>query len=144
MINGVVLQKLQTLEQTLLELRSLGTVSVAQLEKDWRTWRAIERNLQVLVEIVIDVCQRLLSLTGQSPATTGRDAVARCIQLGVLSDDASYGKMVQFRNFIAHRYERVDVTILVDMVNRRLPDFDRFRDEVLAYTREQSVDSAGI
>jgi len=140
MVNGVILQKLQALDQTLLELRSLGAVSVKQLETDWRTWRAIERNLQVSVEVVIDVCQRLLSLTGQSPATTGRDAVARCVQLGILSDDESYGKMVQFRNFIVHRYERVDVAILVDMVNRRLPDFDRFRDEVLAYSREQEAD----
>ena len=140
MINGIVLQKLQILDQVLVELRSLGQVSIDQLEDDWRTWRAVERDLQVLVEIVIDVCQRLLSLTGQSPATTGRDAVERCVQIGILSDYEAYGKMVQFRNFIVHRYERVDVAILVDMVNRRLPDFDRFRDEVLVYVQEQEAD----
>jgi len=31
-------------------------------------------------------------------------------------------------------------TILVDMVNHRLPDFERFRDELLAYVREQETD----
>jgi hypothetical protein len=43
MINGVILQKLQSLEQVLSELRSLGQVSVADLNTDWRTHRAVER-----------------------------------------------------------------------------------------------------
>ena len=138
MINGVVLHKLEALEQVLAELKSLGLVSVAQLEGEWRTRRAIERNLQVLVEIVIDVCQRLISLDGRTPATTGRKAVSICVQMGVLSNYEPYGKMVQFRNFIVHRYERVDIDILVNMVNRRMPDFEQFRNEVLAYVREQA------
>lgn len=134
--NGVILQKLQMLDQVLAELQSVGTVSVEQLEDEWRTRRAIERNLQVLVEIVIDVCQRLITLAGQSPATTGRDAVARSVQLGALTPYDAYQKMVQFRNFIVHRYEYVEVSFLVDMVNRRLPDFERFRNEVLTYVRQ--------
>ena len=140
MVNGVILQKLETLDKLLVELGSLGNVSVKQLKNEWRTRRAIERDLQVLVEIVIDVCQRLLSLTGRSPATTGREAVERCVQAGILSNYEAYGKMVQFRNFIVHRYEHVDEAVLVDMVNRRLPDFERFRDEVLTYVREQDIE----
>ncbi len=136
MISGVVLHKLEALEQVLAELKSLGLVSVAQLEGEWRTRRAIERNLQVLVEIVIDVCQRLISLDGRTPATTERKAVSICVQMGVLSNDEPYGKMVQFRNFIVHRYERVDIDILVNMVNRRMPDFEQFRNKVLAYVRD--------
>jgi hypothetical protein len=51
MINGVIFQKLQSLDEVLTELRSLGIVRIAELEGDWRTRRAIERDLQVLVEI---------------------------------------------------------------------------------------------
>ncbi len=136
MINGVIAQKLQTLDEVLTELRSLGQVEATQLQQDWRIWRAIERDLQVLVEIVIDVCQRLISLAGQTPATTGVDAVERCIQSGVLSDDEIYRKMVRFRNFIVHRYDRIDVNILVDMINHRLPDFEQFKTEILAYVEK--------
>ena len=133
MINGVVLRKLSTLDEILMELRSLGVVSVSQLESDWRTRRAIERDLQLAVEVVIDVCQRLISLEGQTPATTGADALDRCIKLGIITESEPYRKMVQFRNFVVHRYERVDVAYLVDIVNRRLGDFERFRDEVLSH-----------
>ncbi len=135
MLNGVILQKLQSLDQVLTELRSLGQVSIGQLQKDWRTSRAIERDLQVMVEIVIDICQRVISLAGQTPAATGREAVERCVQLGALSRPETYEKMIQFRNFIVHRYEQVDVEILVEIVNRRLSDFECFRNEVLAYVQ---------
>jgi uncharacterized protein YutE (UPF0331/DUF86 family) len=125
------------LEATLGELRSLGTVTVAGLDGDWRTRRAIERDLQIAVEAVIDVCQRMLALHGQPPAGTSAQAIERCVQLGVLSPQPAYEKMVQFRNFVVHRYERIDVAILVEIVNNRLGDFDRFRDEVLRFYRRE-------
>lgn len=140
MLNGVIVNKLQSMDQTLDELRSLGTVSVAQLENDWRIQRAIERNLQVLVEIVIDVCQRILVLENQTPASTSADAIERCVQLGALSGHDSYRKMEQFRNFIVHRYEKVDTGILVGMVNKRLADFERFRDEILDYGNQDRLE----
>ena len=135
MINGVVAQKLQMLDQILTELRSLGTVDAAELSSDWRTRRAVERDLQVLVEIVVDICQRLISVAGQAPAATSADAIERCIQLGILTDDAVYRQMVRFRNVLVHRYEQVDVNILVDIVNHRLTDFEQFTDDVLAYVK---------
>ena len=136
MVNGVIVRPLQSLDKILTELRSLGEVQTPQLEHDWRTQRAIERDLQVLVEIVIDVCQRLISLAGQTPAATGTDAIDRCIALGVLSNDEIYHKMIRFRNFTVHRYEDIAANVLVDMVNQHLPDFEQFRDEVLAYVHD--------
>jgi uncharacterized protein YutE (UPF0331/DUF86 family) len=135
MQNGVLVGKLAALEEALAELRSLGTVSVAQLGGDWRTRRAIERDLQVAVEVVIDVCQRIVALRGQAPAPTSSQAVGRCVQLGVLSARDAYAKMVQFRNLVVHRYEHIDVEILADIVNTRLADFDAFREDVMGYIR---------
>ncbi len=131
MINGVILQKLQALDETLNELGSLGIVTPERLNEDWRTRRAVERDLQILVEIVIDVCQRIISLAGQTPAASASEAVERCVQLAVLPNDKTYRKMVQFRNFVVHRYEAIDVDILADIVSNRLEDFRHFRDEVL-------------
>jgi uncharacterized protein YutE (UPF0331/DUF86 family) len=131
--NGVVLKKLEALDETLAELRSLGAVTAAQLDEDWLTRRAVERELQILVEIVIDVCQRIISLSGQTPASSGAEAVERCTKMGVLTENEAYENMVRFRNFVVHRYERIDVEILVDIVTNRLQDFELFRDEVLGY-----------
>ena len=133
MINGVGAQKLQALDLMLAELRTLDVVSAKTLRTDWQQRRAIERNLQVLVEVVIDVCQRLVMLTGQSPATSGADAIERCIQIGALTPDETHTRMVRLRNFLVHRYEHIDPGIPANMVNRHLGDFEKFRNEILAY-----------
>lgn len=133
MINGVIAQKLQALDTVLAELRTLGVVSAKTLRSDWQQQRAIERNLQLLVEVVIDVCQRLVTVTGQSPATSGADAIERCIQMGALTPDENYTRMVRLRNFLVHRYEHIDPDILANMVNRHLSDFEKFRNEILTY-----------
>jgi len=137
MFNGVIVRKLQSLDVILNQLKSLGEVTAAELSGDWRTRRAVERELQVLVEIVVDVCQRIVSLAGQTPAASGADAVERCVQLGAISDNEDYRRMVQFRNFVVHRYESIDVEILADVVNNRLGDFAKFRDEVLRYGEDR-------
>ena len=139
-LNGVISGKLRTLDETLLHLRSLGKLTTGQLETDWRTKMAVERALQILVEIVIDVCQQIIAEAGHTPPSTGREAIEQCVRMDVLSSQEPYQRMVQFRNFVVHLYERVDIVFLVDIVSNRLTDFERFRDEVLAYASRADKD----
>ena len=130
--SGVISGKLRNLERVLSQLRSLGVLDPSRLE-DWILHSAVERNLQVAVEIVIDVCHRLHSLSGKSPATNAREAVEGCVELGVLESTETLSRMVGFRNLVVHRYEYVDPCILIDIVNDHLDDFDDFRARVLRY-----------
>lgn len=84
MLNGVITRKLEALEETLHELESLGKVTLETLQNDWLVRRAIERDLQILVEVVIDVCHRLISGAGTAPASSAIEAVRKCVRLGVL------------------------------------------------------------
>ncbi len=131
MKNGIILRKLAELDKVLGELRSLGEQDVKGLGSDWRTRRAVERDLQ----IVVGVCQRLLALAGRGPVDTGAQAVRGRVALGALASEEPYRRMVQFRNFVVPRYERVDPDILADILRNRLGAFERFRDEVLSYVR---------
>ena len=138
-VNGVIIGKLQHLDEILAKLRSLGPLNRTQLDTDWRTKMAVERAIQVLVEIIIDVSQRIIAEDGQTPAGSGREAIERCVQMGVLSSIEPYQHMIQFRNFVVHLYERVETIFLVDIVNKRLADFESFRDEVLAYAEQSNT-----
>lgn len=134
-INGVILRKLQVLDETIGELRSLGTITEEQLTKNWLTMRAVERDLQIAVEVMIDVCQRLIALSGQTPVDSAGEAIERVVQMGALSNIYPYRQMVQFRNLVVHHYERVDISVLVDIVNYHLNDFEAFRKEILTYAQ---------
>ena len=134
-INGVILRKLQVLDEIIGELRSLGTITEEQLTKNWLTMRAVERDLQIAVEVMIDVCQRLIALSGQTPVDSAGEAIERVVQMGALSNIYPYRQMVQFRNLVVHHYERVDISVLVDIVNYHLNDFEAFRKEILTYAQ---------
>ena len=138
-VNGVIIGKLQHLDEILAKLRSLGPLNRTQLDTDWRTKMAVERAIQVLVEIIIDVSQRVIAEDGQTPAGSGREAIERCVQMGVLSSIEPYQRMIQFRNFVVHLYDRVETMFLVDIVNKCLADFESFRDEVLAYAEQSNT-----
>lgn len=137
MINGVITGKLTNLRQRVHELATLVPLTSERLQ-EWLVLRAVERDLQVAVEIVIDVCQRLISLAGLPPAASSRDAVEGCVALGALSSPEPYRQMVGFRNMVVHRYEFVEAEVLLKLVNHHLPDFDRFIQEVLDYVDRQA------
>jgi uncharacterized protein YutE (UPF0331/DUF86 family) len=132
-LNGVLQRKLATFASVLGELRSIGTVTRDMLQSSWQLRRAVERDLQILGEIMVDLCQRLISLHGESPAMTGKEAIDRCVAIGALSSAETFGRIVQFRNFIVHRYEDIDLDILVEILNHRLDAFHAFRVEIQAY-----------
>jgi len=132
-LNGVITGKLRNLDEVLGELRSLGPLTKERLSEEWVIRRAVERCLQVGVEIVLDVCHRTLAIEGKTPVATSREAIEDCVTLGVLSKFEPFGEMVGFRNMVVRRYDRIEPEVLVDIVNNHLEDFDRFRDEVLAY-----------
>jgi uncharacterized protein YutE (UPF0331/DUF86 family) len=129
MINGVVIGKLRNLDLVLAELRSLGNLTLERLESEWMVRRAVERDLQVAVEIIIDVCHRVLAVLQQSPAASSREALEKCEALGMLASSTRYKPLVSFRNLVVHRYDAVDPQILADIVNHHLSDLDAFREE---------------
>lgn len=132
-INGVVTAKLQQLDQVLRELRSLGELTVARLQSEWLVRRAVERDLQIAVEVLIDVCQRVLSLQGSPPAATARAALVACEQLGMLHSAEKYRPLLGFRNILVHDYDDLRLDVVADIVNHRLGVLADFRDEVLLF-----------
>lgn len=132
--NGVILKKFSVMDDEIARLRALGAITTARLDGDHFLKHGIERALQICVEIVVDVAQRILSLEGRPPAPTAFDALNGLEALGVIASAERYRAMVQFRNFVVHRYERVDSGVLIDILNKHLGDLTAFRDEVAGAT----------
>jgi len=128
--NGVILKKFAIMDDEIARLRALGEVTTARLDTDHFLKHGIERALQICVEVVVDVAQRILSLEGRQPAPTASDALNGLESMGIVASAERYRSMVQFRNFIVHRYERVDSSVLAGILNHHLDDLTAFRNEV--------------
>lgn len=129
--NGIIQRKLALLDEQVSQLKStLAEVSYAEFKASWANRCVAERALQVAVEIMIDVAERIIALEGAGPVASASEAMERLVQLKVLATPAPYVDMVRFRNLIVHQYEKIDPALLFDLATRRLDDFRTFRDEI--------------
>ena len=128
--NGVIEKKLRLLEGKLQEVESWKLEDLTQLEKSSMLSNAVERALQVAVEIMIDVSERILALEKIPPMDKAADNMKKLEEIGILKDAEKYMDMVRFRNFIVHRYEYIDIDILFDIVKNKLSYFKNFIAEI--------------
>ena len=129
-INGVVESKLRFLEQTLADLESWPLGDVAEFAGNSLLRRGVERALQLAIESMIDVAERILAARRLSPAETAAQNLRRLQEIGVLKDAARYAEMVRFRNFIVHRYEQIEPRIVYSLAKGKLNHFRDFIDEI--------------
>ena len=133
MENGVIINKLARIEEYLTKLRKITPNTFEEFKNDWRTQMIAERGLQILIEIIIDVANRLIAIKNWGPTTSSADSIRLLALKKVISSEEPYLKMTRFRNFIIHDYDKIDREIVYSILTKNIDDIKRFRDEVLEY-----------
>ncbi len=128
--NGIIESKLRIIELKLAEIESWHIASFIQLRDSSLLQNAVERALQVCTEVMIDISERILALNEVPPMPSASENILKLQELGILSALPEYGDMVRFRNFIVHRYEKIDLEIIFGILKNKLFLFNEFIDEV--------------
>jgi len=139
--NGTIDRKLKLLENKLNELRSWKIESFYAFQSNTQLRYAVERVLQICVEIVIDIGMRIVALEKQIPNTNASEMLEILEKLGIIPHEHPYHKMVQFRNLIVHRYEYIDAEILYGIIKKNLPDFEVYADQIRNYQSKRNNSS---
>jgi len=129
-IKGVVEKKLRFLEQTLADLEGWPLGDLVEFGGNSLLRRAVERALQLAVESMIDVAERILAAQHLVPADTAAQNLKRLQEIGILKDADRYAELVRFRNFIVHRYEQIEPQIVYRLAKTKLGCFHDFIDEI--------------
>jgi len=128
--NGVIENKIRLLENKIEEIRSWDITSLNKIKNSTLIRNAVERALQVSIEIMLDIAERILALENCKPPMSSSEAIAKLEDLGIIKESEKYIDMIRFRNFIVHRYEYVDINILFTIVTKKLHYFEYFVDEI--------------
>ena len=130
-LNGVVQRKLALLDESVIRLQSfLCGTTLDQFKRDDMKQAAVERILQVAVEIVIDIAERIIAIKGAGPAATAVEAIERLVALRVLPAPEPYAEMLRFRNRIVHGYTDINPEMVYTIATTRQEDFRKFRDAI--------------
>ncbi len=133
MQNGIILSKISVIEEYVLKLQNYVPASFDQFQADWGLRKIWERSLQVMIEVMIDIAERIIATKDVVPQKTAAETMKKLRELGIIKNDDTYIKMVRFRNLVVHNYDSIDAGILFAIVNNNLNDFKSFVDEIKQY-----------
>lgn len=139
MQNDIIRNKLSKIEEYITRLEEIRPSSFEAFKRDWKVQMIAERGLQILVEILIDASNRMIAVKKWGPTSSSSESIRLLALKKVISTEAPYLKMVKFRNFIVHDYDRVNLEIVYGILTRNLDDIRRFRDEILEYEQDRSA-----
>ncbi len=126
----VVERRLAFQRDLLTEIRKLQPLSVDQLLTDPIRRAALERMMQAVVDLALDVNGHIASSTlGKSPGT-GRESFDLMVAAGVLDAEhaARLKPAVGLRNILVHMYADINVTLIADSA-------EEFEEQFSAYVR---------
>lgn len=128
-------RKLAEVDIYLNQVREFSKVSVPGYRSDWRTQRIVERTLQILIEVCIDIANHIISDQGMRLPTGYVDTFAVLGENRVLSKSLSrtMEKMTKFRNVVVHQYEKIDPSIVVSILHKNLDDFEKYKRAIIKY-----------
>lgn len=124
MAPDVLARKLRYLQQLLEDLAPYQDATAAQIETDHYK---VERILELMVGVAIDVLFHLLSERDVAPASY-RDAFRLAGEHDLLPSDLAerLQRAAGMRNILVHLYEEIDYEILRASIGPALRDFRRF------------------
>lgn len=127
------MRKLADLETYINQMQEYSTITVKEYSKDWKIQRIVERTLQMMIELFVDITNHIIADKKYRVPTSYGDTFQVLEEEGLISNEQcnNMKKMAQFRNIIVHHYDKVDETIVVNILKQNLKDFFEYRDSII-------------
>lgn len=127
------MRKLTELEIYIKQMQEYSTITVKEYSRDWKMQRIIERTLQMMIELCVDIANHIIADKKYRVPTSYSDTFQVLEEEGLISKKQYkiMKRMAQFRNVIVHHYDKIDETIVVNILRQNLSDFLEYRDSVL-------------
>ncbi len=121
-------KNLRTIEQYIREVREVDFPSFESFRDDIIKKRFVERNIELAIEQIIDICRHIVSSLDLKEPDTYAECFSTLSKEGVIPEDnvSTFQKMVRYRNMLIHAYNGVDDSITYGIFRKNLEDFDTF------------------
>jgi len=132
-----VLRKLAELDIYRQQIGEYSAITVEEYQSDWKTQRIIERTLQIMIEVCVDIAHHIISDENMAIPTGYANTFEILDQAHVLPHPLAETmiKMTKFRNILVHQYAEVDAVIVIDILRHRLNDFNQFQDQMVNWLK---------
>ncbi|GAB4117604.1 MAG: type II toxin-antitoxin system toxin [Candidatus Caldatribacteriota bacterium] len=129
----LIMRKLTELENYINQIQEYSNITVKEYSQDWKIQRIIERTLQMMIELCVDIANHVIADEKFRVPTNYSDTFKVLEEAQIISKRQyeKMKKMAQFRNIVVHQYDKIDETIVVNILRQNLKDFLQYRDSIL-------------
>ena len=131
----VIGARLQQIRVMLRDLEGVGAVDAERLEAEPVTRAAVERFVQAIVDLAIDVNSHIeVAELGEAPAT-GRQSFEYLVRCEAIDADLAdrIAGAAGLRNVLVHRYVDIDVAKVAEAVPEVLDGFGSYVRQIAAF-----------
>ncbi len=122
-MNDILLNKMISIERCIAQVDKYYAIDNGlPFEEDYLRQDAISMNLQRACELAIDMANHVIKVKKLGLPQDTRDSFSLLQKNGLISTEQmkSLQSMVGFRNILVHEYRRLEIGILVHVIQRRM------------------------
>lgn len=127
--------KLSYIQTYYQELDNVLLYSDEEIKQDFLKLRATERILQLIVDEIIDINNHIIRYSNLSVPDDFQGSFMILSDNKILPEDFAgrIAPVVGVRNRLVHRYEKIDLNILLDAVRKNKEDFKEYVKYIFAF-----------
>jgi len=124
----LITTKLGKLRQYQRFLKELQANTIEDFTSDFKISGATERYLQVAIECIIDIGNEIISSLQLQRPEHYRDIPSILAEAKIIPKTFGevIGSMTGFRNLLVHDYASVNLNLVYEFLQTKLPDFESF------------------
>ncbi len=136
----IVEAKLSSIQTYYQELERVLTYSDQEIKSDILRLRALERIIQLIVDEITDINNHIIRYAQLRVPEDFQSGFLILAENNILPEQFAkrIAPVVGLRNRLVHRYEKVDVEMLLDMIRKSKGDFKGYVKHILEYLKQFS------
>lgn len=130
----VVINKKESIERCIRQIRSYySQPSELEFENDYFKQDAIAINLQRICEQAIDLANMTIKKKKLGIPNESKQSFKLLVDNNILDGDLGKNleRMVGFRNTLVHEYQKLNLTIMQDVINNHLDDLINYTNQIM-------------
>ena len=130
-MDDITLNKLASIKRCLERIREEFTDEV-EFRQNFTKQDSVILNLQRACEACIDICNHIIRSRQLGIPQSSRNSFELVAQNKLITEDISIRlqKMVGLRNIAVHDYQKLNLDIVIAVINNHLLDFEEFSREI--------------
>ena len=135
-MTDIILNKKESIERCIKQIRSYYDLpSEIPFAEDHLRQDAIAVNLQRACEQCIDLANHVIRIKRLGLPKESRDSFRLLAANKIIPKELAAGLegMVGFRNVLVHEYQRLDINLMIDVIEKKLDDLLVFVDAIVDF-----------